>query len=34
MADMGGVMKALMPKIQGRADGGKVSQLVRQILQG
>lgn len=34
MADMGGVMKALMPKVQGRADGGKVSQLVRQILQG
>jgi uncharacterized protein YqeY len=34
MADMGGVMKALMPKIQGRADGGKVSQIVRQILQG
>lgn len=34
MADMGGVMKALMPKIQGRADGGKVSALVRQILQG
>ena len=34
MADMGGVMKALMPKVQGRADGGKVSQKVRQILQG
>jgi len=34
MADMGGVMQALMPKIQGRADGGKVSQMVRQILQG
>ncbi|MBN2044115.1 MAG: GatB/YqeY domain-containing protein [Anaerolineales bacterium] len=33
MADMGGVMKTLMPKIQGRADGGKVSQMVRQILQ-
>lgn len=33
MADMGNVMKALMPKIQGRADGGQVSQLVRQILQ-
>lgn len=34
MADMGGVMKTLIPKIQGRADGGKVSQMVRQILQG
>ncbi len=34
MAEMGGVMKALMPKVQGRADGGKVSQIVRQILQG
>lgn len=33
MADMGKVMKALMPKIQGRADGGQVSQLVRQELQ-
>ncbi|MEJ2757733.1 MAG: GatB/YqeY domain-containing protein [Anaerolineales bacterium] len=33
MADMGAVMKAIMPKIQGRADGGKVSQLVRQQLQ-
>jgi len=33
MADMGAVMKALMPKIQGRADGGQVSQLVRQQLQ-
>jgi uncharacterized protein YqeY len=34
MADMGGVMKAIMPKVQGRADGGKVSQLVRKHLQG
>lgn len=34
MADMGNVMKVLMPKIQGRADGGKVSQMVRQRLQG
>jgi len=33
MADMGMVMKAIMPKIQGRADGGQVSQIVRQILQ-
>lgn len=34
MADMGKVMGALMPKIQGRADGGKVSALVRKILMG
>ncbi len=34
MADMGGVMKAIMPKVQGRADGSKVSQLVRKHLQG
>jgi uncharacterized protein YqeY len=34
MADMGNVMKAVMPKVQGRADGGKVNQLVRQLLQG
>jgi len=33
MADMGTVMKAIMPKIQGRADGGQVSQIVRQALQ-
>ena len=33
MGDMGKVMKAIMPKIQGRADGGQVSQIVRQILQ-
>lgn len=34
MADMGSVMKVVMPKIQGRADGGAVSQMVRQKLQG
>lgn len=33
-ADMGKVMKALLPKVQGRADGGQVSQLVRTRLQG
>ena len=33
MADMGAVMKAILPKIQGRADGGQVSQIVRQTLQ-
>ena len=31
-ADMGKVMKALMPRVSGRVDGGKVSQLVRQSL--
>ncbi|OFZ79780.1 MAG: aspartyl-tRNA amidotransferase [Bdellovibrionales bacterium RIFOXYD1_FULL_53_11] len=30
--DMGNVMKALMPKVQGRADGKLVSQLVKQKL--
>ncbi|HLD94811.1 MAG TPA: GatB/YqeY domain-containing protein [Anaerolineales bacterium] len=33
-ADMGKVMKAVLPKVQGRADGGQVSQLVRSRLQG
>ena len=32
LADMGAVMKAVLPKIQGRADGGQVSQIVRQAL--
>jgi hypothetical protein len=31
-ADMGKVMKALMPKTQGRADGKKVSELVKNKL--
>jgi uncharacterized protein len=30
--DMGGVMKALMPKVAGRADGKRVSQAVRDEL--
>lgn len=30
--DMGKVMGALMPKIKGRADGGKVNQLVQKYL--
>jgi uncharacterized protein len=30
--DMGGVMKSLMPKIGGRADGKRVSQAVRETL--
>ena len=29
---LGGVMKSLMPKIKGRADGKKVSKLAREIL--
>ena len=32
-ADMGRVMKALMPKVQGRATGDQVSQAVRKALQ-
>ncbi len=33
-ADMGKVMKAIMPRIQGRADGKVVSELVRGRLSG
>jgi uncharacterized protein YqeY len=33
-ADMGKVMKAVLPKLQGRAERGKVSGLVRSKLQG
>lgn len=32
-ADMGKVMKAVMPKVQGRATGDQVSQAVRKALQ-
>lgn len=32
-ADMGKVMKALMPKLQGRASGNQVSQAVKEQLQ-
>jgi uncharacterized protein YqeY len=32
-ADMGKVMKALMPKVQGRSTGDQVSQAVRKALQ-
>lgn len=32
--DMGNVMKLVLPRVQGRADGGKVSQIVRQKLLG
>lgn len=31
-ADMGKVMGAIMPKVKGRADGGKVKQLVQNTL--
>ncbi len=34
MKDMGGVMKALMPEVQGRADGKAVSDLVKARLAG
>lgn len=33
-ADMGRVMKELMPKVKGRADGKKVNQLVQELLSG
>jgi uncharacterized protein YqeY len=33
-ADLGKVMKIVLPKVQGRADGGQVSALVRSKLQG
>jgi uncharacterized protein YqeY len=32
LQDMGKVMKVLMPQVQGRADGGLVSQTVRKLL--
>jgi uncharacterized protein len=32
-ADMGKVMKALLPKLQGRAPGDQVSKMVRELLQ-
>jgi uncharacterized protein len=34
LKDMGKVMKALMPKVGGRADGKQVNELVRAKLQG
>lgn len=33
MRDMGQVMKALTPRVQGRATGGQTSQVVRKLLQ-
>lgn len=32
-ADMGNVMKAIIPKVEGRADGGQISQIVKELLQ-
>ncbi len=32
--DMGNVMKAVMPKTAGRADGGRISALVKKVLVG
>ena len=32
MKDLGAVMKAVMPKVAGRADGGRVSAMVRKLL--
>ena len=32
--DMGAVMKALLPEVQGRADGKAVSELVKARLSG
>nr|MEE4267798.1 GatB/YqeY domain-containing protein [Candidatus Krumholzibacteria bacterium] len=34
MKDMGKVMKAIMPQTTGRADGGRVSALVKKLLAG
>lgn len=33
-ADMGKVMKAIMPRVAGRAPGDQVSRVVRELLQG
>ncbi len=33
-ADMGKVMKTVLPKVAGRADGGRVSSLVKRMLAG
>ncbi|GAP06486.1 uncharacterized conserved protein [Anaerolinea thermolimosa] len=34
ISDMGKVMKALLPKVQGRSPGDKVSQMVKRLLTG
>ena len=33
MRDMGAVMKVVMPKVKGKADGKRVNQIVRDALQ-
>jgi hypothetical protein len=33
-SDMGSVMKGLMPRVAGRADGKRVSEIVRRLLSG
>ncbi len=32
LKDMGKIMKSIMPKIKGKADGGRVNKIVREIL--
>ncbi len=32
-SEMGQVMKVLMPRVQGRAEGAQVSRIVRELLQ-
>ncbi len=34
MKDIGKVMKALMPKVKGKADGSVVNKIVRELLEG
>ncbi len=34
LSDMGNVMKVLIPRVAGRAPGGDISKVVREILQG
>jgi len=33
-ADMGKVMKVLIPRVAGRAPGGDISRVVQELLQG
>ncbi|MBT6321647.1 MAG: GatB/YqeY domain-containing protein [Anaerolineae bacterium] len=34
LVDMGNVMKVLIPRVAGRAPGGEISKVVRELLQG